>query len=665
MPAYYINSASGFLQDSPSEIRDALTGASKFHQQLRTQTVSWENFIHILKKSLSKIPHSEKWGILLEYPIPRRSKRIDCVIIAQDIIIVIEFKDGASEYLNEDKLQLEDYCLDLRDFHFESNHKIIVPILLSAGASTKINDYSQFDDPVKGVLLSNTDTLTDILIACINNWSTGKQLIDLNLWNKSKYTPTPTIIEAAQTIYADKDIKEIIHHHADNLYGTTQSILNAIKAAKTSNNKIICFITGVPGAGKTLAGLNIIHNKVFEDQEGALGVFLSGNGPLVKVLSEALLRDYSKRKHIPKNKAKREAPVFIQNVHQFIDEYYEDENYQPTERIIIYDEAQRAWTREHKYRKSEKQIDASEPEILLSIMNRFENSWAVIIALVGGGQEINTGEGGLVEWGNSLKEKFKDWKVYVSPELKLGDHSTGNQKLFLQTPEDIDIIEDRNLHLSVTIRSYKAEKLSYWVDLILTNKPLEAQSIATHHLNDFPIFITRSLADAKSFLKERSRGTRRSGLVASSGGRRLRAIGLDINGGLKGTSTQDELGNWYLNPPTDIRSSNFLEVVASEFAVQGLELDWVGLCWDADLRRLDESWDFNSFKGSKWTKVQDSNTQNYLLNTYRVLLTRAREGMVIYLPYGSEEDPTRRNSFYNLTYEYLKRCGVKDLVLKK
>jgi len=665
MPAYYINSASGFLSDNSSEIRDALTGGSRFYQQLRTQTVSWESFIKILKNSLKDIPHSENWGILMEYPIPRRSKRIDCVIIAEDIIIVIEFKDGSSEYLHNDQIQLEDYCLDLRDFHFESNHKVIVPILLSATASGRASDFSQFEDPVKGVLLSNTDTLKDILVASVANWSTTKKSIDYNLWNKSKYSPTPTIIEAAQTIYADKDVKEIVHHHADNLGGTTQSILNAIKDAQANNTKIICFVTGVPGAGKTLAGLNIIHNKVFKDQEGDLGVFLSGNSPLVKVLSEALVRDYSKRKSIPKNQAKREAPIFIQNVHQFIDEYYEDVTYLPTERVIIYDEAQRAWTREHKYRKSEKRINASEPEILLSIMNRFENSWSVIVALVGGGQEINTGEGGLLEWGNSLKEKFKDWKVYISPELKVGNHSTGNQKLFIDIPDDIEIIEEENLHLSVTIRSYKAEKLSYWVDLTLSNKPDEAQSVSAEHLKDFPLFITRSLADAKSFLKEKSRGTRRSGLIASSGGRRLRAVGLDMNGGLKGTSTQDELGNWYLNPPTDIRSSNFLEVVASEFAIQGLELDWVGVCWDADLRRLDKSWDFNSFKGSKWTKVQDSNTQNYLLNTYRVLLTRAREGMVIYLPYGSEEDPTRRNSFYNLTYEYLKRCGVKELVFKR
>ena len=304
---------------------------------------------------------------------------------------------------------------------------------------------------------------------------------------------------------------------------------------------------------------------------------------------------------------------------------------------------------------------ASEPEILLGIMDRFKKTWAVIIALVGGGQEINTGEGGLNEWGKAINDKFSHWKVHISPELRIENNFTGNMAFLNETNSNVQIIENPDLHLKVSIRSFKAQELSEWVNSVLSDMNKEAKEVFQDKLKHYPIFITRSLSIAKKYLKQKARGSRRIGLVASSGAKRLRAIGIDINAGLKGTSHQNELGAWYLNPTDDVRSSNFLEVIGSEFGVQGLELDWTCVCWDADLRRRQNGWDFRNFSGTKWTKVNSVMDQKFVLNSYRVLLTRAREGMIIFVPEGDEKDVTRLPEFYDPIYEYLKSCGLVDL----
>lgn len=662
--AYYCKSVAEFLSEPDSSIRDVLTQSTSksFYQQLSTQTTSWSNFISILKRSLSSIPNIETSGILLEYTIPRRAKRIDALLIANGIIIVIEFKDGdEDEFKNSYSVQLEDYCLDLRDFHLESDNKIIVPLLLCHNGKSRENVFKREVSSVQQTIFSNSSNLNAIITTILKVFADEE--IDFQKWNNSTYTPTPTIIEAATSLYAGMDVKEISRSHSgeENLTRTSDAVINAIKEAQTTKSKIICFITGVPGAGKTLAGLNIVHNSSFKTNEKDLGVFLSGNSPLVKVLSEALARDCSKREGITKKEASRKVSTFIHNVHQFIDAYYEDKKILPVDNVLIYDEAQRAWTKEYKYFKSKKTINASEPEILLSIMDRFTNSWAVIIALVGGGQEINTGEGGLAEWGKALTNEFSHWKIFVSPELRSGDHSAGHMTLFKEEPINLTVIENKDLHLKTSIRSYKARELSNWINLVLSNNSVEANIVAKIWLKHFPIFLTRSLEAAKKILKANIRGSRRCGMVASSGGRRLRAIGIDISAGLKGTSNQSELGAWYLNSADDVRSSSFLEIVGSEFGVQGLELDWTCVCWDTDLRRIKNEWAFRSFEGTKWSQVKQPEEQQYILNKYRVLLTRAREGMIIFVPYGDHEDATRLPSFYDPIFDYLISCGLKEI----
>lgn len=668
MAAFYYNSISNHYQTSTSDIVGTISLAYSNHHldQKQQQTKTWADTVEIVKefftKTASKISDLENWGLLYEYKIPRRAKRIDVVLLSKNLIFVLEVKNHQDSFNSADIAQLEDYCLDLRDFQFESKDRIIIPILLCTNAPTIQNEISKSEDFVQKTLFANTNNLSDTILSVTKLFADKTDNISLEDWSNSKYSPTPTIIEAAQILYSGQNVSEISRSHAgaENLTSTTNAVIDAIKQAQKTKSKIICFITGVPGAGKTLAGLNIVHNREFQTENKELGVFLSGNSPLVKVLSEALARDFSRREDVNKAEAKRRVKTFIHNVHEFIDEYYLDKTKLPVDRVLIYDEAQRAWTKEHKTKKSNGEIKESEPEVLLSIMNRFAD-WAVIIALVGGGQEINTGEAGLREWGKSIEEKFTDWKVYISPELKQGDHSTGNLTLFEKTPGNVEVVEDQNLHLKVSIRSYKAQELSQWVGLVLENKNEEANLIFKNKMKHYPVFITRNLETAKIWLKKKARGTRRTGIVASSGGRRLKAFGYDPFHGLRGDSSQDELGAWYLNSAHDVRSSNFLEIIATEYAVQGLEIDWAGIFWDADLRRANGNWNFKQFKGTKWQTVADEQRKQFILNKYRVLLTRAREGIIIWIPEGDKTDITRLPEFYQETFDYLISCGIKSI----
>lgn len=654
MPAFYINSIKAFIDDDPRRIVGILTsesGIAGFYQQQHTQTLAWGKQINILKECLSFLSSEYNGSVLLEYPIPRRAKRIDTVLLVNNLIFVIEFKIGAMDYYRNDKIQVEDYCLDLRDFHKESRDKVIVPILVASDASPVSNEVPNILDNVHSVLLANGKNLHLIIRKCIKALL-DKDIIDLHGWNNSQYLPTPTIIEAAQHIYSGKNVKEISRSQAgaDNLSATTNAVIEAIRKAKDDHAKTICFITGVPGAGKTLAGLNIVHSNQLHN-EGHLGVFLSGNGPLVQVLCEALARDNAERTSITIGESRRKVSTFIQNVHNFLDAYFYDESKVPIDNVVLFDEAQRAWNSEQSKRKFNR--DYSEPEMMLSIMDRHQD-WAVIVALIGGGQEINTGEAGLAEWGRNLADKFPHWRIYISPELKEGHHSTAGHTLFESTPEQLSIYENSDLHLKVSIRSYKAELLSHWVGLFLDGTSDLAHTVLFEELNNYPILFTRDLNKARSWLKKKCRGSRRGGLIASSGARRIRPYGLDV-------TSEIDVPKWFLEDVEDIRSSSFLEIPATEFAVQGLELDWTCLCWGLDLRRTNDQWAFFKFVGTKWQNVNKTEMKQFILNKYRVLLTRAREGIIIWVPEGDHEDRTRDPELYSGIVEYLKSCGIKEI----
>jgi len=646
MPAFYAAAVPEFLTHEEDLIVGRQTGVTRIELPAE-QLEAWREQLRILRTALSSDSASD-WYLLLEYPIPRRGKRIDAVVLAHDVILVLEFKCGARKYEREARIQVEDYCLDLRDFHAESRGRVLVPFLVATNATKELPPSHEPTDWVAPVWLANASSLPHLMEKAVFQYrDCAAAPIDFERWNRAEYVPTPTIIEAARILYERHDVREIARCHAgaENLTKTTAAVMQAIQWARSSGRKAICFVTGVPGAGKTLAGLNIVHNR--ELHKDSLAVFVSGNGPLVRVLSEALARDDSRRTGRAISESRRRVSTFVQNVHRFIDAHFAD-SAAPRDRVVIFDEAQRAWNAEHSQRKFKR--DRSEPEIMLDIMNRHEG-WAVIVALVGSGQEINTGEAGLGEWGRALAERFPHWKVLISPHLV--EETFARDNLFQVPPNDLEIVEDGRLHLEVSLRSYKAEAVSEFVSQLLSIHVAGARA-ALSSCSDFPLVLTRDLAKARAWLKRRQRGSRRIGLVASSGGRRLIAHGLDVR-------TSLDVENWFLNPASDVRSSYYLEMPATEFGIQGLELDWTGVCWDLDLVPERGGWSVKAFKGTKWQSVRDPIRRRYVLNKYRVLLTRAREGMIIWVPPGDPSDWTRPPQKYNCIAEYLKSCGLKEL----
>ncbi len=656
MPAYYRSTVDAFLRDDTAKIVGRLTlrsARSGFYQQQHAQTEAWRVQIAALAGALRAVEGGvlEAGGqILLEYPIPRRGKRVDAVLLANGLVIAIEFKCGATGYATEAVRQIEDYCLDLRDFHEASRGRVLVPLLVCTEAPDRPEPAGAVVDSVAPVWCANAATLGRCLSAIVRRYDPADGVpVDPVRWDRSNYLPTPTIIEAAQALYAGQNVREISRCHAGahNLTRTSEAVIGAIETARRAGRKLLCFITGVPGAGKTLAGLNIVHNH--DLHEGDLGVFLSGNGPLVKVLREALARDHAARTGTARAEARRRVGTFVQNVHRFIDAYYAEPGKVPPDRVVVFDEAQRAWDADQSRRKFKR--PHAEAEIMLDVMDR-HRGWAVIVALIGSGQEINRGEAGLAEWGRALQQRFGHWDVRVSPQLESPDSGEGG-RLFAGRPEGIHIAADPALHLDVNLRSYRAEALSAFVSAVLNLNVEEARRIWPS-LEGFPLVMTRDLQQARTWLRGKQRGSRRIGLVASSGARRLRAEGLDVQ-------TQLDVEQWFLNDRADVRSSFYLERPATEFGIQGLELDWTSLCWGGDLYPAGGQWVCRAFRGTAWQQVRQQAVRRFIINKYRVLLTRAREGTVIWVPPGDSTDPTRRPAVCDAVASYLAACGVRQL----
>ncbi len=643
--AYYSASIPVFLKQDPSIIMGKLTNQPGFAADDLLR-YSWKKTIEILRTTLEGLIGT----VYLEFSIPRMGKRVDAILLASGIVFIIEFKVGKSGYSREDLEQVMDYALDLKNFHETSHGLPIVPILLATHAEPEECVITRFQDDVFQPIKSNESILRPQLDLCLRKIPNSQIIPDE--WENGRYKPTPTIIEAAQALYQGHNIKEISRSDAGaiNLSETSEAVYQIINQAKRNREKAICFITGVPGAGKTLAGLNIANSQL-QMGEDEHSVFLSGNGPLVNVLREALVRE-EMDKDIKRKDAARKAEVFIQNIHHFRDEYYE-KPIAPPDRVVVFDEAQRAWTGEMtaqfmKKKRGVVDFSMSEPEFLIHVMDRHPD-WAVIICLIGGGQEINTGEAGLKEWFVALQQHFPKWKVYVSRQLKDAEYLSG------QDPEDIILstqlqIEDR-LHLAVSVRSYRSEKVSALIKAVLDCELDHAKELYSLVKPHYPIYLTCDISVARNWVRERARGSERFGLLASSGGLRLRPEGVFVKADI-------EVEQWFLNDRDDVRSSFALEGNATEFDIQGLELDWTIVAWDADLRYFINEWQYRSFKGSKWQTVNDTTRRLYLKNSYRVLLTRARQGMIIFIPKGDAGDPTRLPIFYEGTYEYLKLIGL-------
>ena len=650
--SYYQNSIDNFLIEDKNSIFGQLAKNHQ-HNLEDQQKNAWLKQIELLKSSLKDI-HG---NLYFEFSIPRMGKRVDNILISNNFIFVIEFKIGDNYYTKDAQYQTIDYCLDLLNFHEGSHDKTIIPILVSTKAPNEIINI-QSAIRLENCVLCNANNIESTLKNIIAN-QTPKQNVIASDWEISTYKPTPTIIEAAQALYKGHNVQEISRSDsgAINLSRTAKAINSIIDITKAKKQKSICFLTGVPGAGKTLAGLNIANERLKAD-ESEHSVFLSGNGPLVDVLREALTRDSVETakengEKLKRTDAEREAKAFIQNIHHFRDDNLKTEK-APIEKVVVFDEAQRAWQKEQvsKFMKNKKGIDdfeMSEPEYLISVMNRHED-WCTIVCLIGGGQEINTGEAGVSEWIESLKQKYSDWNIYYSDKILSEKTTYLNDDLllnWLQTNGNKEI----DLHLAVSIRSFRSEKIALFVQYLLENQSEQANFVYNTFKDNYSIFLTRNLKAAKKWLKQKAKGTERIGIVASSGGRRLRAEGIDVK-------NEIEPANWFLNSKDDVRSSYYLEEIATEFDIQGLEIDYTCVAWDINLYHDKNEWNFQNFKGSKWQNVNQDSAKKYLLNSYRVLLTRARQGMIIFIPEVDNTDTTRPKEYYDNTFEYLKKCGL-------
>lgn len=665
MPAYSRRTVAEFMTAEPTQIVGELivaSGAEGFADHRHRQTTAWQREIESLRACFTALavtlPDSNGWSVLLEYPIPRRQKRVDTVILTRDVIFCLEFKTEDRKHSADAQRQVEDYALDLRDFHAQSRGRIIVPIAIASRATVAVNCSPTNDaEPVRQVLKACDEDLHAVLTEAFSRESEPHlEPLDAAVWDNSAYRPVPTIIEAARALYGGHDVREIAHSHAGaiNLTLTSDRLVSLIQEAREHRRKTVCFVTGVPGAGKTLAGLNVVHSDAARCGDIPAPIFLSGNGPLVKIVAAAITRDRTLR--TGDTRAGRTVSTFIQNVHHFVRHAAERPDEPPVERVVVFDEAQRAWNATQNAKKTGATI--SEPTSVLRIMDR-HSEWAVVIALIGGGQEINSGEAGIEEWGRSLQTEFRHWHIAVSPSSLTGDASVAGHRLFPDGVEPgLSIREEPSLHLNVSIRAFRAEQLNRWVNAVLVGEAEQAALIAAE-MREFPIRLSRSLSVVRAWLREKARGLRRCGLLASSGGMRLRADGVEVSSGFR-QGNRDLYTHWFLADIGDVRASNQLEVAATEFECQGLELDWTGVCWAGDFvfDRETNAWRYQTFAGTRWREVPRSSDRAFMLNTYRVLLTRAREGLAIWIPPGDVNDPTRLPQPFDSTADYLFRCGA-------
>ena len=704
----YSNTIAGFLSDDDTSILGTL--CDYYHGDMRTTTrEAWKEEICIMRKVLSMLENKDG-QVIFEYDIPRLGKRIDVVLLLNGIIFCIEFKVGESHILEMDVDQVFDYALDLMNFHKFSQGKVIVPILVATEyrSSSSIIQESDYGDKVVNPLVTGKASLFKLITVALRTFP-DETPIDRN-WIISPYAPTPTIIEAARSLYENHTVEDITRHEADDVYTdrTISFILKVIKKSKEERKKSICFVTGVPGAGKTLVGLDVAIKQTYQGQhepvkdEGA--VYLSGNGPLVAVLIEALAQDNIKRcRENGENKkitdSRREVSKSIQMIHRYRDTMLakiknpvengvleidpekaikmEEAGYGEVEHVAIFDEAQRSWT--HKrladylkrggtYGNKLKvpNFPMSEAAFLIWSLDQRED-WATIVCLVGGGQEINTGEAGISEWIAALNEKFPHWNVYISPKLTDAEYAEGKVNELLKDKKNVTY--DESLHLAVSLRSFRAEKLSAFVHALLSFDN-SAAALYKEIKDKYPLVLTRDMETARDWLHKRVRGSERTGVLVTKEAARFKPLAINIL-----ASGDENAVHWFLEDKTDTRSSNYLEDAATEIQVQGLELDYTCVLWDADMRCENNQWHFYRFNGTtKWNEITETSESKqeqikYMLNAYRVLLTRARAGMVICVPEGNPnkttsgfwEDSTRLPEYYNGTYEYFKRIGIEEI----
>jgi hypothetical protein len=645
-------SGAEFLARPAVDWADRLSSAQA--RQLRevqpAQLDSWLALIGLLQGAVRQAG-GDGWTVLLEYDLLRLEKRIDAVLLTDRAILVVEFKHRATAWTPQDAAQAEDYALDLYDFHAGSRRHPVVPVLLASAAPPPAQQWP-FWFGVTPVLRADAESFAGLVAGIQAGVPAPEVSLDGAAWATAAYRPVPGIVEAARRLFDRHGVEEIASARADaaNLGSTTEAIRRAIAGAREAGERRVVFVTGIPGAGKTLCGLNLVFGTAAES--GA--AFLTGNAPLVAVLRGALARDAVATQGRGRRQPVREARTLLQNVHRFLEHHVRSPAEIPHEHVVVFDEAQRAWDAAQAGRDSQRRasiLTLSEPGHMLEIMGRVPG-WSVIVALIGNGQEINTGEAGLAEWGQVIAASAGAWQAVAAPR-SLGATEPA-QRLAEGHPPWLAL--DPNLDLTVPMRSVLHDRAALWVDAVLGDRPGEAAAIAAD--GELPFLLTRDLEAMRAGLRARARGLRRAGLVCSAKAKRLRAEGL----GAQLQGADEEVVNWFLCRWPDVRASDALEVCATEYACQGLELDVVGLAWGGDFVRHDGTWRARRFGGTAWQVVGKPETRRHIRNTYRVLLTRARYETILFVPRGSAGDLTRPVVEADAVARYLLSCGIRTLV---
>ncbi|MCA3325395.1 MAG: DUF2075 domain-containing protein [Roseomonas sp.] len=645
MRPWFTQSLGAFRRQAPAQIAASLAyeQAARFGTLELKQRDSWVASTALLQDALAEGDAS--WHIFMECDLLRLEKRADAILLTDRAVFVLEFKMGAQKPDLNDLRQTDNYAMDLHDFHAGSRGVPIIPILIAPGVPQREPDLPLFWHGVAPVMVANRAMLRSIVARAQAMIPLPKTPIDADSWARSAYRPVPSVLEAARLLYRRNAVPDIGATRADahNLTRTTEAIARVIARAQAEGGRYVVFVTGIPGAGKTLCGLNLVFGSLRE----AGAAFLSGNVPLVTVLREALARDAAPQGGAAFQAAERAARTALQNVHRFLEHHVIHAHETPEARIIVFDEAQRAWdeaqaTRDGQRRKSH--LTMSEPAHTLEIMARHDG-WAVVVALIGNGQEINTGEAGLAEWGRVIAAA-PSWRAVAArrsitaadPAQRLAEAAAS----WLAFDDDLD--------LQTPIRSLRTSRGTDWVDAVLHGDAPAARAIAAA-TTDLPYYITRDPIAWRAALRARTRGLRRAGLVASAGARRLRAERLGVQ--------VPDIADWFLKRWPDIRSSEALETFATEYDCQGLELDAVGLAWGGDFLRHGGQWRARRFAGNQWQVVRGVEEQRYILNTYRVLLTRARYETIIWVPPGSAAD----DPFHDITRPADEMDAIADFLL--
>ena len=685
--AWFDSTTPKFVEMKPQQIVDRLTseGTSQRFTIEKEQQREWERSvnilqgfensrkkesIHLLKTALSNPELEEIQGVVLEYDFRRRGLRMDCILFAPGVIFVIEFK--RNKITQNDRNQVTNYCINLAEFHDETiklleEGVIMVPILCltdgNVGNTSNNFEFASrpYDSIIKKPLECDNQSFEKAMIESIEARKCEIE-IDRNLWIDSEFSPSSNILDAAISLYGQHDVSAIKRHSSSlaKINSCVEIIKEKIRETRDNISNSIIMISGAPGAGKTLVGLNIAFDEEFRSDS----IFVTGNAPLVEVLNVALKNSYkrkssSKDLDIPSGYAHSNVKHIIENsdfkivsAHRFLKERGSTTNSNDG-KIIVFDEAQRTY-KENTEVGRERLPDHEANLILSSMDKKYPQKGCCIVALIGHNQVLTTKERGVIAWFEAAEKE--GWKIYVADE-------TLQQKGFFVDDEQKNKHENNSIieaisegHLSDSMRYYRNQEIENWIHFLMTNEPEQAKKVSNQLDIEDRILISRSIDNARKYVREKTFGSERMGLLASSGGKRLVGEGIYVI-----PKAETKIPQWMLTSTDDIRSSNLLDSAVTEFKIQGLEIDYSIVCWDADLRIENGIWKCYRIAGKGWQNYDAHLTPRK--NAYRVLLTRARKGMVIYVPEGDKTglDPSRNPEFYDSVYDYLIDCGAVSI----